>query len=142
MGKFTDLARKVLDGASCHTKTVIEPRWEVGCHYSAVNILAPMVVPGCRTAVLVIEPMERLNYFEQYKKLEEQGESVPSLGGDAISFIVPGAPILYVMTPKEVIKFYGINPDLVICSCVRANGRDLVKGHVKTYGICAILWRR
>lgn len=94
----------------------------VGAGKTLLNLLTPLVVPGCRTALLLVPP----NLVEQLVfdyKLLAQHFLVPSLvvhGKNGRSYSVTGMPVLHVLPysilsqPKSSEWLEGLAPDLII----------------------------
>lgn len=105
---------------------IAEPVWQVGGSCSVVNLLLPAAIPGCRTAVLVVDPAEELNYLHVYDslrgtacalgaeerteswhealygRLRESGASLPSLVTRRESRLIEGSPVLHLATKAQV----------------------------------------
>lgn len=93
----------------------------VGHGKTGLDILAPMVVPGCRVAVILIPPGLRGQLVRDYE-LWSQHFRVPSLITDdgVGGHIVSGAPALHVVPysrlsrPESTALLEGIGPDTII----------------------------
>ena len=91
----------------------------VGGGKTGLDILAPMVVPRCRTAVLLVPPNLVAQLVEEYKLWAEHW-NVPSLVLRRDAFIVEGAPALHVIPysrlsrAESTILLETLSPDLIV----------------------------
>ena len=92
----------------------------VGTGKTGLGILAPMALPGCRTAVLLIPPNLREQLKREYD-LWSQHFRVPSIRWDkAGGAIVPGRPVIHVVPyslfsrPTSTALLESIRPDVII----------------------------
>jgi len=91
----------------------------VGSGKTVLGILAPMVMPDCKLAVLLIPPTLRAQLWREYYALREHFR-VPSLIVDGKGEIVKGAPVLqcvpYSMFSRAQSTDYleRLRPDLII----------------------------
>lgn len=93
----------------------------VGSGKTLMGILAPMVMPGCKVAVLLCPPGLVAQLFRDYKAAAQHFR-VPSLlfGNDPRGTHVAGAPTLHVIpysrlaVAKSTDKLNAIAPDLII----------------------------
>lgn len=94
----------------------------VGAGKTAMGILTPLAVPGCKRAVVLIKPQQRLHYRDAYRRLREHFR-VPSAvfdGGDGSVVCGPDVPVLHVVpysllsNRKSSQLLDEIDPDLVI----------------------------
>lgn len=92
----------------------------VGHGKTGLDILMPMVMPGCQLAVLLVPPGLRAQLMRDYLAWREHFR-VPSIRiGDLGGHIVPGAPALHVIPytifsrPESTDLLERLNPDLII----------------------------
>lgn len=94
----------------------------VGAGKTFLDLLAPLVVPGCRVALLLV-PSNLLKQLVFDYQLLAQHFRVPSLivhGSAGRSYTVPGTPALHVLPysklsqPESTAWIEGLRPDLVI----------------------------
>lgn len=89
----------------------------VGHGKTLIDCLAPMVVPGCRRAVLFIPPNLRAQFFREWD-LYAQHWKLPNLAGGR-SFVA-GRPVLHVVayselsSPKSSDLLERLRPDLIL----------------------------
>lgn len=104
----------------------------VGHGKTMLDILAPLAVPECRVAVLLLPPSVRGQLRLQYELLREHWR-VPSLVIHGMDYVadVPGAPVLHAVPysllsqPESSELLDQIDPDLVIadeCDALRNAG--------------------
>lgn len=92
----------------------------VGHGKTGLDILMPLVMPGCQLAVLLVPPQLRTQLMGDYLAWREHFH-VPSIRiGDMGGHIVPGAPSLHVIPytifsrPESTDLLERLNPDLII----------------------------
>lgn len=102
----------------------------VGSGKTALGILTPLVIPDCRTCVLLIPPTLKDQLRREYETLE-QHFFVPSIVMDGFNRIVPGSPVIrvvpYSMFSRAQSTDYLINlqPDLIIADeCHRLKNKQ------------------
>ena len=85
---------------------------------TGIDILAPMVVPNCKVAVLFIPPNLRAQFFQKDYPQWSRHFNVPNLAGGR--FFRPGVPVLHVVAYSELSSAKStdllkkIQPDLII----------------------------
>lgn len=90
----------------------------VGHGKTGLDILLPMVVPGCKVALLLIPPNLKPQFLQRDFPQWAQHWRVPNLAGGR--FFVPGIPVLHVVAYSELSSASStdlldrIRPDLVI----------------------------
>jgi hypothetical protein len=99
----------------------------VGSGKTILGILAPLAVPGVKTAVLLVKSDQRLHYRRAWQRLREHFR-VPSLvmddGGEPM--IVNGAPTLHVIPysklsrPESTKLLEGLKPDMIVADEVHS----------------------
>lgn len=109
----------------------------VGGGKTIMGILAPLAVPGVKTAVLLVKSDQRLHYRRAWQRLREHFR-VPSLviddGGEPL--ISKGTPTLHLIPysklsrPESTKLLDGLNPDLIVadevhCIADRKSARTL-----------------
>ena len=91
----------------------------VGHGKTGLDILAPLALSGCRTAVLLIPSSLQKQFARDYLIWAEHFR-VPSLIIGAQTFIVPGSPVLHVVPfskfsrPQATTLLESIQPDTII----------------------------
>jgi hypothetical protein len=91
----------------------------VGHGKTALDILAAMVMPNCKKAVLLIPPGLREQLLREFELWREHF-NVPSLVMGERGFVVPGAPIVHVVAysmfsrPQSTELLGQLDPDTVI----------------------------
>jgi len=91
----------------------------VGMGKTGLDILAPMAVPNCRLAVLLIPPGLRAQLVADYQAWAEHF-MVPSLSSTEASFVKPGRPVLHVLPysrlcrAKATAMLEYLRPDTII----------------------------
>lgn len=92
----------------------------VGHGKTGLDILAPLVLPGCRLAVLLVPPNLREQLARAYEQWAQHFQ-VPSIViGDNFARIVPGRPVLHVIPysilsrPESTDLLERLRPDLII----------------------------
>jgi hypothetical protein len=90
----------------------------VGHGKTGLDVLAAMVLPGCKVAVLLIPPNLRAQFVEVDFPAWAQHFNVPNLAGG--KWFVPGRPVLHVVSYSELSNAKStdllrqLNPDLII----------------------------
>jgi hypothetical protein len=112
----------MLDRLSALDRVMELPR-EIGYGHLVVSLLAPLVVPACRTALLLVSPGEIDYYSIKYASLQASGAELPSLipqREDA--YVVPDAPTVHLCShyllskPEGNTLLESIRPDLIVSS--------------------------
>lgn len=91
----------------------------VGHGKTGLDILMPLVMPGCKLAVLLIPPGLRAQLLRDYQAWGQHFR-VPSMIIGAQGYIVPGAPITHVvpfsqfMREESTVLLERLHPDLII----------------------------
>lgn len=105
------------------------------------GILAPLVFPDCKLAVIIIEPKQRVHYHSHYLRVREHFR-VPTLTMDdnVTGYAVPGTPPLHVI-PYSKLSQKGStdildqrDPDvLIVDEAHRACGNSAINRRIKRY---------
>lgn len=96
----------------------------VGDGKTLLDLLSAMVMPGTKTAVLLIPPTMKTQLLEFDWAFYEQHWKLPNLTSGRFRF--PGRPYLHVVayselsSPDSTLLLEQINPDLIICDEVQA----------------------